>query len=270
MSAPSNVNFFDRTEEAGGRRWIRYGPDEKRWGSYPTAMHPPQGAIVHYTAGWTLADAVNTLRGRGLSYHYIIDRDGSVYMYVDPFKYGAAHAGGAYQRHLSEVDPTITQNTSPNMGTVGLSFVNVGYEDRIERPSVIAGPDWVERGGKKWQPYPVVQVEAGARVLGHFFKEKGLDPSKIWSHQDMNSGGKPDPGPGFPMESFRRRVGYWISPPVAVTAPGPVRVLAYGVRENWETLALLALTGAVAYTGYRVYEEGSELGLPFGVAWRTV
>ena len=264
MSAPSNVNFFDMTEEAGGRRWIRYGPGENRWGSYPTAMHPPQGAIVHYTAGWSLESALSALRGRGLSYHYIIDRDGSVYMYVDPFLYGAAHAGGAHQRRV----PGVSENSSPNMGTVGLSFVNVGYE----RDGVVAGPDWVKDypSGKKWQPYPVVQVEAGARVLGHFFKEKGLDPSRIWSHQDMNSGGKPDPGPGFPMESFRRRVGYWISPPVAVTAPGPVRVLAYGVRENWETLALLALTGAVAYTGYRVYEEGSELGLPFGVAWRTV
>jgi N-acetylmuramoyl-L-alanine amidase len=265
MSAPPNVKFVDRTQEAGGYTWTRY-PRTVGGHPYKNAMNPVHGAIIHYTAGWDLDTALSTLKRRNLSYHYIIERDGTVNMYVDPFLHGAAHAGGVHQRRV----PGVSENSSPNMGTVGLSFVNVGYEDRIERPGVIAGPDWVESGGKKWQPYPVVQLEAGARVLGHFFQEKGLDPSKIWSHREMNSGGKSDPGGAFPVNSFRRRVGYWISPPIAVTAPGPVAIVAYGVRENWEIIALLALTGAVAYTGYKVYEEGAEMGLPFGVAWRTV
>ena len=269
MSAPPNVRLVDRTEDNGGLVWTRYGPGEYRFGSrapYRSAMRPAQGATIHYTAGRDREGAEATLQSKGTSYHYIIERDGTVNMYVDPFKWGAAHAGGASQRRLSELDPSITTNTSPNMGTLGLSFVNVGYE----RPGVPAQSDWVETSGKKWQPYTQAQVEAGARVLGHFFKNNGLDSSKIWTHQQLNSGGKQDTGPAFPMETFKRRVDYWISPPVAVTAPGPVQIVTYGVKENWEVLALLALTGAVAYTGYRVYEEGKELDLPFGVAWRTV
>ena len=267
MSTPPLVKLVDQTEEAGGERWTRYGKGEYRWGSFPGAMRPPQGVTIHYTAGFTLEGAKAALLRKGLSYHYIVDKDGTVYMMVDPFKYGAAHAGGPNQRRV----PGATENTSPNMGTVGLSFINVGYaRTNPDGSKILPKADWIESGGKWWEPYTQAQVEAAARVTGHFLAENDLDASKMWSHKELNKGGKSDPGPAFPMETFRNRVAFWISPPVAVTAPGPVQVVTYGVRENWEMLALLALSGAVVYTGYRVYEEGLEMGLPFGVAWRTV
>lgn len=51
-----------------------------------------EGLVVHHTGGRGLQTAIDTLKARGLGYHYLIDRDGSVTNYV-PDDQKAFHAG---------------------------------------------------------------------------------------------------------------------------------------------------------------------------------
>ena len=63
--------------------------------------------VLHHTAGGTLSGAVSTLKKRGLGYHYLVDKDGTIYEYVPPHR-RCSHAYRA------------------NTGTVGASFVGGG------------------------------------------------------------------------------------------------------------------------------------------------
>ena len=67
----------------------------------------PRRIILHHTAGGTLKGAEDTLRKRGLAYHYMIDKDGSIHRYHSPTDY-AAHAAGH------------------NQGSIGIAFVGGG------------------------------------------------------------------------------------------------------------------------------------------------
>ena len=46
----------------------------------------PTKIVIHHTAGGSLSGAVSHLKKLGLGYHYLIDKDGSVGMYVPPEK----------------------------------------------------------------------------------------------------------------------------------------------------------------------------------------
>jgi len=64
----------------------------------------PHTVVLHHTAGGSLGGAEVTLRQRGLGYHYMIDKDGSIIKYGDPLRY-MSHS---YRR---------------NTGTIGVSYV---------------------------------------------------------------------------------------------------------------------------------------------------
>ena len=67
----------------------------------------PEMIILHHTVTPTVQSAINGLMGRGLSYHYIIDKNGKVFEMVDPHQV-AEHALGY------------------NRDTIGISFVGGG------------------------------------------------------------------------------------------------------------------------------------------------
>jgi len=51
--------------------------------------------VIHYTAGEGSGPQVHrVLKARGLSCHFVVDRDGVIYQFVDPANYRCAHAGG--------------------------------------------------------------------------------------------------------------------------------------------------------------------------------
>ncbi len=70
--------------------------------------------LLHATAGSTLSGAVETLKERELSYHYLIEKDGTVTKCV-PYLSCAYHAG-------KSVGP---QGSGVNEYSVGISFVNM-------------------------------------------------------------------------------------------------------------------------------------------------
>ena len=67
----------------------------------------PEMVILHHTVTPTIESAVSVLRERGLSYHYIIGKDGTVFEMADPHRI-AEHAYGF------------------NRDTIGIAFVGGG------------------------------------------------------------------------------------------------------------------------------------------------
>ncbi len=87
--------------------------------------------VLHATAGATLSGAVSTLRERGLGYHYLIDKDGTVWKGC-PVMSLTGHAGNSYGPNESAAGVSRVQNRrkefvadcSVNDYTIGISFVN--------------------------------------------------------------------------------------------------------------------------------------------------
>lgn len=98
MGFPNDVNNTERTMNIVNRigRLAVHGPQT------------PITVILHDTAGPTLSGAEDTLVHRGLGYHYMIDKDGTIYQYASPHRM-MWHAGGF------------------NRNTIGISFVG-GYK----------------------------------------------------------------------------------------------------------------------------------------------
>jgi len=70
-------------------------------------LRRPTTVILHHTAGGSISGAESALKSRGLGYHYMIDKDGTVVEYV-PTNRRCSHA---YRN---------------NTGTVGISYVGGG------------------------------------------------------------------------------------------------------------------------------------------------
>lgn len=73
----------------------------------------PDTIVLHHTGGSSLSGAESHLKSIGLGYHYMIDRDGSVYEYGPPTSY-MSHA---YRR---------------NANTIGISYVG-GYHTNARK-----------------------------------------------------------------------------------------------------------------------------------------
>lgn len=111
----------------------------------------PTAIIFHDTAGPTMKSATETLQQRGLSYNYIIDKDGSVQNLV-PAGMKAFHAKGY------------------NDGTVGVSFVGGGGFGNVNPAQQEAA---VKLTQQLQGQFPTIQGFAGHRDRSHAGK---MDP----------------------------------------------------------------------------------------------
>lgn len=167
----------------------------------------PEYLVVHYTAGATLEGAVASLtnpRARA-SAHVVIGRDGAAVQLV-PFNRIAWHAGASRWEG----------RTGLNNFSIGIELDNAGklkrhgdkwrawfgreYDD--EEVIVAAHKNGGEVCG--WQVYPDVQIEAAVEI-GLLLFDK-YDLKDVVGHDDIAPWRKLDPGPAFPMHSFRARL----------------------------------------------------------------
>lgn len=84
-----DVKIFDSSSFASNDRLLFSTGKENRWAKRP--MSQVHTIVVHESAGPTLDGAISTLKQRGLSYHFIIDKDGTVYQ-LQPIDRKAPHA----------------------------------------------------------------------------------------------------------------------------------------------------------------------------------
>ena len=182
---------------------------------------PPAAIVIHYSAGkagGVVADIARQLIQHKASYNYIIDRDGTVYMLVDPANI-AHHAGGG----------SMVDGRYPNEATIGVSFVNVGWSPfrREGWPRLAPPPVEIQQraytwnnnderfrnlSSASWEPYPPKQLEAGVTLVAQLHRDQGLAANAlagnrtIFGHSDL-APWKADPGPAFPLGRFKADVG---------------------------------------------------------------
>ena len=174
--------------------------------SYPMGrIHPRdypktdwKGIVLHYTAGWdkfskdgTIPSSFKTLRKRGLSYHFIITKDGTVHQCVDVGD-KAQHGGSYNGTHL------------------GISYVNVGFQrdgiDNPEWPVPSAGAGTYNGKPRRWDPYPELQKKAGLLLMKHLVSIfPTITAEGILPHSAGDSG-KSDTGPALDLEHLKKSI----------------------------------------------------------------
>mgnify|MGYP003649685532 CR=1 FL=1 len=151
-------------------------------GRYSGKDFKPSGITIHYTAGGSASGAIRTLAKRGLSYHFIISKDGTI-------------------DHLVRTNSKAIHDPKTNCCNIGVSFVNLGYQEKYAgkygAPPIeewVEGPD-TKGKVKKWDPYPQAQVDAYIKIKNYL--ESWYGTMNIQLHSEVSTSGKQDPGPAF-------------------------------------------------------------------------
>ena len=163
--------------------------------------------VMHYTAGRNLESSVSWLANpqASASAHLVIGRDGTIVQMVD-FNRKAFHAGQSTWR-----------------GLVGLNQFSIGIE--LDNAGVLKqeGGQWTTAWGQTipaadvmearhkhdtlvrgWHTYPTIQLDVAAEAAATLIRHYNL--SEVIGHEDCSPRRKTDPGPAFPMDSFRAKV----------------------------------------------------------------
>ncbi len=139
--------------------------------------------VLHYTGmiatGAALARLCN--KESGVSAHYLIDDDGTLYQLVADDK-RAWHAGKAFWRGSNDV----------NSASIGIELSNPGH-------------------AFGYRAFPAAQIEALQDLLTDLFaRHPSLDSQNIWGHADVAPARKEDPGELFPWQLLATKgFGLW-------------------------------------------------------------
>jgi N-acetylmuramoyl-L-alanine amidase len=139
------------------------------------------------------------------SAHLLIGRDGSITQFA-PFNVVTWHAGKSQWKGLTEL----------NQFAIGIELVNGGRLVRsgdkwlcpvdmkkVEDTEVIMATHKNETKESAWQVYTDIQMEAAIDIAALLVKTYGL--KDVVGHDDIAPIRKSDPGPAFPMNSFRSK-----------------------------------------------------------------
>ena len=164
----------------------------------------PEFLVMHYTAGASASSAINWLTNPAAraSAHLVIGRDGAITQLV-AFNRKAWHAGRSRWAGRSGV----------NGFSIGIELDNFGVLTRVDQ-------DWQTAWGKSvdaaevveakhkdgdqvrgWHAYSALQLEAALEVSSLLARRYEL--KDVVGHEDVAPVRKSDPGPAFPMASFR-------------------------------------------------------------------
>jgi len=164
--------------------------------------------VIHYTAGVGASGAVNWLKNpeAKASAHLVIARDTGNVTQLVPFNRIAWHAGVSSWQGLEGM----------NAFSIGIELDNAG---RLTREGgkwvnwakrVIPDTNVVEAQHKNdnvtagWHTYSAKQMESLIEVAAALHAAYGFQD--VIGHDDIAPKRKSDPGPAFPMESFRARI----------------------------------------------------------------
>lgn len=169
----------------------------------------PKYIIIHYTGGGSVSGAIRTLRRRGLSYHFIVDRQGEV------------HQGGALNRKAFHAGLSNWKGLeNMNNHSIGISAANWGWLNKqvngqygrvdannnplttfFDRDEVKLAPHFGGISRRGWELYPEKQVEKIKALCALLVKTYPTIKDVI-GHDDISPGRKFDPGPAFPYEEL--------------------------------------------------------------------
>ena len=190
---------------------LLYGNDGNRVNFKATpnkgGKYNPQYLVMHYTAATSESSAIGWLTSpvAQASAHLIIGRQGTVTQLL-PFNIIGWHAGKSRWNGL----------TGMNSYSIGIELVNAGRLSKIsekyicpvdkksiEADDVLLATHKNETHESLWQEYTAQQLEVTVDIAALLVKTYKL--VDIIGHDDISPIRKSDPGPAFPMKSFRAR-----------------------------------------------------------------
>lgn len=183
---------------------VRYEKTSKVGGK----MRGPRFVIQHYTANNSLDGTISVFKRYSVSSHLIVDTDGTTVQMV-PFDKVAWHAG---ESKTESKWGTTYRNL--NSYSIGIEYVNYGYSGKhVNRKHSPLTKDWPreshknESSERKWQPYTDEQIKTAEQINAVLMEEYGIPVDHIKGHDEISPTRKVDPGPLFPMEQIKSRLG---------------------------------------------------------------
>jgi N-acetylmuramoyl-L-alanine amidase len=168
----------------------------------------PQYLVMHYTAATLAKGSISWFLNKQAqaSAHLLIDRDGTITQFA-PFNVITWHAGVSQWNGL----------TGLNKSSIGIELVNGGRLSKsgiawicpvdkktVPESDVIIARHKNDSFESGWQTYTEIQLQTAIEVAALLVKTYEL--KDVVGHEDIAPIRKSDPGPAFPMASFRSRV----------------------------------------------------------------
>jgi N-acetylmuramoyl-L-alanine amidase len=174
----------------------------------------PSLLVMHFTAGGGLAGAVSWFSNPAAqaSAHIVIGRDGEVAQCA-LFNRRAWHAGGGTWRGRSDINSwsigieMVNWGKLKKVGTTWRTWTQATYAGHVGDPTVdvLEAPhrNAPGEGILGWPTYTDAQLTKAIEVAHVIVAQYGI--TEIIGHEDFRTD-KTDPGPAFPLGSFRSRV----------------------------------------------------------------
>lgn len=168
----------------------------------------PRYLIMHYTAGPNAENSINWFTNplSSASAHLVIARNGEITQLV-PFNQKAWHAGISEWNNLKGL----------NNHSIGIEMDNAGklvrfsqdhylawFGDRYDAEEVVEATHKNETDPAGWHIFTREQLNAAVEVAALLMRHYKLE--EVLGHDDISPYRKVDPGPAFPMASFRSKV----------------------------------------------------------------
>ncbi len=167
----------------------------------------PKYLVLHYTAGRSAQSSVSWLTNpkAKASAHLVIGQDGSITQLV-PFNIKAWHAGPSSwdgHTHLNGLSIGIELDNAGRLMRRGRKWWT-WFDSEIDEDDVVEAVHKNESHVSGWHVYSAEQLETLSDVARLLVDTYQLQD--IIGHDDIAPHRKFDPGPAFPMESFRARI----------------------------------------------------------------
>lgn len=172
----------------------------------------PKFLVMHYTAGRSADASARWLCNpiAKASAHVVIGRDGTVIQLV-PFDIVAWHAGASSWKDgtrklvgMNKHSIGIELDNPGKLVRQGAGFRSLSLGTEYSESEVIVATHKHQSAPAGWHVYPTAQLEAAFEVASLLVQHYAL--KDVLGHEDIAPHRKSDPGPAFPMDSFRTRL----------------------------------------------------------------
>lgn len=151
--------------------------------------------VVHATAGASAESSLLYCERIGISCHYFIERDGTIYKTAEHddvcFHAGKSNWGGY---------------SGLNDFSVGIELANFGPMSADRKKPLNQNYEWEFINNVEYEKYSEKQLKALKDLCLSIMEELKLDKTKILRHSDISPGRKIDPYLNFPWKAFLERL----------------------------------------------------------------